>query len=182
MKASLDFEHQALKIPTMGLVDLDCTGSGRIALPFQPLNVSCPGRLNASTKVFTAQSEELGMEKTELFELHVHSGHAPAPQIIVMLGLPKRTFSEKAIGDTIRECGRTSPSAPNFKAVANTHTSPSPGYCVFIDVIYPKPTPGHSLPFLMIVDAFSRFVICPALGNLKPGHAIGASGNSGWRF
>ena len=177
-KASLDFEHQVLKVPTMGLIDLDCTGSGRIDLPFQPWKISGPGEINASTKVFMTQSEGLGMDKNELFKLHVHLGHAPAPQMIALLKLSNRAFSEKAIGDLIRECGCTSPRESNFKAVANTHTSPFPGYCVFIDVIYPKPMSGHSLPFLMIVYAFSRFVICTALGNLKPEHAIWVFGKS----
>ena len=120
-----------------------------------------------------AQSDNLGMVKTELFKLHVHLGHAPAPQIIAMLTLSKRTFSEKVIEDMIRECVCTSSVASNFKAVANTHTSPFPGYCVFIDVIYPEPMSGHSLPFLTVVGAFSRFAICPALRNLKPEHLIG---------
>ena len=122
------------------------------------------------------------MAKSELPKLHVHLGHDPVPQVIALLKLPKRQFPEKVIGDMIRECGCASARASNFKAVANTHTSPFPGYCVFIDVIYPKPMSGRPLPFLMVVDAFSMFVICPALVGLKPAHVIGSSGDSGWRF
>ena len=38
MKASLDFEHHVLEIPTIGLVNLNCTGSGISLYPFSRRN------------------------------------------------------------------------------------------------------------------------------------------------
>ena len=120
-----------------------------------------------------AQPDKLGMEKTERFKIHVPLGHAPEAQIIAMLNVPNRTFSEKVIEDMIRECGCVSSRASNFKAVARIRKLPFPWYCVSTDVIYPKPMSGHSLPFLMIVDSFSRSAICPAVKNLKPVRHVG---------
>ena len=75
--------------------------------------------------------------------------------------------NEDFIQTVITECGRIASLIRSHVSVANAHFPPYPGYAVYLDVVYLKPSTGHQFPFLLIFDSFSRFIVCVPSKSLK---------------
>ena len=89
-----------------------------------------------------------------------------------MLRRAGRSFGEETIDRVLQKCGRRNLRPNISNSIVSSRPAPFPGYALFIDIAYLREGMARRFPSLMILGAFSRFIVCAVARNLQPAHII----------
>ena len=166
MHAVIHFDQNILVIGGRGTVKLQTSSSGHLLLPLI---------LDANTNVtpedwdqkcYPASTRKV-LDSQELVKVHKQLGHANVRQLSSVLREAGYEVNRVEIESMIDNCGCRGSRTKSYACLANAHLAPYPGYAVFVDIIYLRKT-GHQDPYVMIIDSFSRFIVCVPTPSIKP--------------
>ena len=159
MHATLCFTSNRLYLSS-GFIQLLMTPSGHLGLPAKFKSTPTISIVDKEW-IFAASSNEAKLlTRAEVKKIHIQLGHAQWKQLADVFRTAGYQANDALIQSVVVECGCSCARAKSHVSLVNAHFSPYPGYAVYLDIVYLQPNTGHKFPYLLILDSFSRFLVC----------------------
>ena len=167
MRDSLSFWAHKLTVSELGALQLITTTSGHLTLSAKIEEEGDQKQMDIRM-CFPAKDKVVKvLAASEIMKIHIQLWHCQARQLIATLETSGYRIQRENITSIIKKCGCGPIKSRSYVSVANSHISPYPGYALFLDVIYLRPDTGHQHPYLLILDTFSRFLVCVPSNSIK---------------
>ena len=196
MNAVIHFDKNVLVVGSFGSINLSVSRSGHLILPLildYTTNAATiknkMGRYSCSEEKPCAAigilddlnivdivhnspkcypvSEGKTLDLADVHKVRKHLGRANLRQLSCVLRQAGYVVGQESITQMLIKCGCNNSRVRSHASISNAHMSPYPVYAVFMDITYLQKT-GHKDPYVMMVDSFSRFLVCVPSPSIKP--------------
>ena len=166
MSATIRFDTNTLIIGSSGTVKLSVSKSGHLILPLCVDSGKDTLFDHGLVECYPVQTKPV-MDLIDLVKIHKQLGHVHERQLAHVLRQAGYDVNPVELKKLIDKCGCRDSRVRSYSSIANAHLAPYPGYAVFVDIVYLRKT-GHKDPYVMMIDSFSRFLVCVPTPSIKP--------------
>ena len=165
MKAKICFDSNILFLPESREIPLLVESPGRLSIPFDVKSAKIPNPKSRVESIwFVDPKPTIRVPSPDkLKKLHISLVRGTVASVSKILTLAGYYVDRQKIPSLISACGCDQSRAVIGKQKSQRRVPICPGRAAFLDIAYLKENDAHRSPFLLMVDAFSRFAICKLL-------------------